>query len=236
MTQLLFALVLFAQPAQSAPGGGELADSGGVTGGGISLTLMISESQEALLGMSAGLRRASDILREARQSTDIVRMNCVNEKLTVIKGIIRIAEDAAQGLTEAVSRRNEDQAAYEHNKVKISLDRVNSLVVQAVNCIGSSATQSGETKVGVDLARSLRNKNVLATSDPMGDARTWGDDMVDGTQTDGLDEGTSNGEDAGDSVAGDGIGSGGAPGDVAPGGGGASEPPDVHLPNASRAN
>jgi hypothetical protein len=233
MTHLFYALVLLA--AQVAPNAGEPADVGGA-GGAMSLTQMVSETQEALLGMSAGLRRASDILREARQSTDIVRMNCVNEKLTVIKGIIRIAEDASEGLNEAVSRRNEDQAAYEHNKVKISLDRVNSLVVQAVNCIGSSATQSGETKVGVDLARGLRNKNVLATSDPMGDARSWGDDMVDGTQTDGLDEGASDGENAGDSVSGDGISEGGAPGDVAPSNGGASDPPDVHMPNASRAN
>ena len=188
---------------------------------------MVAEAQEAQLSMNQGMRRTVDILREARQGSDIVRMSCVNEKLTVIKGIIRISEDAFRGLTQASSRNDEDQASYEHNKIMISRDRVNSLTVQAVNCVGSSATATGETETQVDEARAIQNRNVLATKPVFGDSRSWQDSEVAQSDTDSTGSGDGDGDGdgsdesgaAGVSSTGGGLNSGGNIG-AAPGTGG----------------
>jgi hypothetical protein len=210
---------------------------------------MVAEAQEAQLSMNQGMRRTVDILREARQGSDIVRMSCVNEKLTVIKGIIRISEDAFRGLTQASSRNDEDQASYEHNKIMISRDRVNSLTVQAVNCVGSSATATGETETQVDEARAIQNRNVLATKPVFGDSRSWQDTEVAQTETEepGSDDGeegeggeagsagvdsTGGGLNAGGNIgAAPSTGSDGSGGDGS--GGGSTEPP---RPPASARN
>jgi hypothetical protein len=210
---------------------------------------MVAEAQEAQLSMNQGMRRTVDILREARQGSDIVRMSCVNEKLTVIKGIIRISEDAFRGLTQASSRNDEDQASYEHNKIMISRDRVNSLTVQAVNCVGSSATATGETETQVDEARAIQNRDVLATKPVFGDSRSWQDTEV--VQTETEEPGSGDGEEgeggeagsAGVDSTGGGLSAGGnigaAPstgGDGSGGGssgGGSTEPP---RPPASARN
>jgi hypothetical protein len=216
---------------------------------------MIAESQEAQLSMNQGMRRTVDILREARQGSDIVRMSCVNEKLTVIKGIIRIAEDAMRGLTQAAGRNDVDQASYEHNKIMISRDRVNSLTVQAVNCVGSSATATGDTKTEVDSAQAIQDRNVLATRPAFGDSRNWGDQTAPGQSNDepGQSEGEGEGEgsaegdqtgEVGQNATGGGLSSGGnvgtppsTGGDGGGGGsggdGGGTEPP---RPPASAYN
>ena len=135
----------------------------------------------------------------------------------------------------------------------ISRDRVNSLTVQAVNCVGSSATATGETQTKVDEARAIQNRNVLATRPVFGDSRNWQDNEVaqtepDSSSAEGGGDGASDDTDgsgaAGVSSTGGGLSTGGnvgAPpsnagggGDVSGGGGGGStEPP---RPPASASN
>ncbi|HBU48498.1 MAG TPA: hypothetical protein DEB46_09315 [Myxococcales bacterium] len=186
--------------------------------GGPSPQEMVGEAQESLQSMNRGLRRANDVGREARSAGDVVRMTCVNEKVTVIKGIIRIANDAVDSLSEAVAARDMDQATYEYNKVRVSVDRVNSLVVQAINCVGASATQTGDSQTSVDTSRKIKGRQVLNTVSEFGDPRDWGNQEVreggsgePGDGDDGSGSGTG-GESGGDDAGGDagGAASGGA--------------------------
>jgi hypothetical protein len=228
----LFAVsIIFAQVAPDTNPAGRSAASGE------RLPSMIAEAQEAQLSMNQGMRRTVDILREARQGSDIVRMSCVNEKLTVVKGIIRISEDAFRGLTQAASHNDVDQASYEHNKIMISRDRVNSLTVQAVNCVGSSATATGDTNTQVDEARAIQNRDILATKPVFGDSRDWQDSELPQSG-----EGSAEGEEGesgevGENATGGGLvegGNGGSlPGSGGGGGGGGGETP---RPPASAGN
>ena len=212
--------------------------------GGPSPQEMVGDAQESLQSMNRGLRRANDVGREARSAGDVVRMTCVNEKVTVIKGIIRIANDAVDSLSEAVAARDIDQATYEYNKVRVSVDRVNSLVVQAINCVGASATQTGDSQTSVDTSRKIEGRQVLNTVSEFGDPREWGNQEVreggsgepgDGEEGDRGDDGAgdrgddgaddaggaaSGGGEAGSSVTGGGIGAGQGVGQVGGGGNG----------------
>jgi hypothetical protein len=201
------------------------------------LPSMIAEAQEAQLSMNQGMRRTVDILREARQGSDIVRMSCVNEKLTVVKGIIRISEDAFRGLTQAASHNDVDQASYEHNKIMTSRDRVNSLTVQAVNCVGSSATATGDTQTQVDEAQAIQNRNILATKPVFGDSREWQDgELPQNGEGSAEGEGSESGEVGQDSTGGglvEGSNAGSLPSSGGGAGPGVGEPP---RPPASAGN
>src|SRR5689334_16326452 len=54
---------------------------------------MQTRSETMLKDMRDALRRVTEILGEARGSKDIVQLNCVNEKVTQIKGLLRISEE-----------------------------------------------------------------------------------------------------------------------------------------------
>src|SRR5688572_831719 len=54
----------------------------------------IRRSAEALTKMRQSLKEVIGKLEEARNSKDVVKLNCVNEKLTRIKGLLRISEQA----------------------------------------------------------------------------------------------------------------------------------------------
>lgn len=122
---------------------------------------MVSEANKSLEEMRAALSRAMDVLAKARESKDVIRLNCVNEKLTPMKGILKIAEDALIGLQENIATGNVEAASYEYSKIRISHEKVSTLMVQAVNCIGAEATYTGDTEVDLDV-----NPDVTGADDP----------------------------------------------------------------------
>lgn len=122
---------------------------------------MVSEANKSLTEMRAALSRAMDVLAKARESKDVIRLNCVNEKLTPMKGILKIAEEALIGLQENVATGNVEAASYEYSKIRISHEKVSNLLVQAVNCIGAEATYTGDTEVDLEV-----DPDVTGTDDP----------------------------------------------------------------------
>src|SRR5687767_415237 len=64
----------------------------------------VRRSGDALARMRNVLKDVLAKLEEARSSKDVVKLNCVNEKLTQIKGFLRISEQADVALQEAVAK------------------------------------------------------------------------------------------------------------------------------------
>jgi len=101
--------------------------------------------------MRETLKSVLQKLTEARQSKDVVRLNCINEKLTQIKGFIKIGEQADLGLQEAVAKQDSGEADHEFTKVEIAAQRVAQLRADAEACIGQVAYEgtNGHTQVDV---------------------------------------------------------------------------------------
>ena len=78
-----------------------------------------------------------------------MKLNCVNEKLTNIKGLLRISEQADIALQEAVAKNEEQGADHEFTKVTIAQNRVVQLRAEAEQCVGVLAFDVGNTSVVV---------------------------------------------------------------------------------------
>jgi hypothetical protein len=88
-------------------------------------------------------------LAEARDEKDIVKLNCVNEKLTNIKGLLKISEDGDVRMQEAIARRNPEEAAHEYEKISIARSKCEQLFAESEACVGELAVYAGDTQVEV---------------------------------------------------------------------------------------
>ncbi len=109
-------------------------------------------SSASVGGMRGSLREVLEKLEEARSTKDVVKLNCVNEKLTQIKGLLRISEQSDVQLQEAVSRKEATTADHEFIKVTIAKSKVDQLRAEAEQCIGQLAFRTDENlSVEVDV-------------------------------------------------------------------------------------
>ena len=115
----------------------------------------LQRSTEFLNQMRAGLKVVLSKLEEARASKDVVKLNCVNEKLTNIKGLLRISEQADISLQEAVAKKEEQGAEHEFTKVTIARQKIEQLKAESEQCVGQLAFETGPTEVIVEYPTDL---------------------------------------------------------------------------------
>lgn len=104
----------------------------------------LARSADALTRMRQVLRETLQKLEEARNTKDVVKLNCVNEKLTQIKGLLRISEQADVALQEAVAKGESAAADHEFTKVSIARQKVDQQRTEAEECIGQLAFRTDE--------------------------------------------------------------------------------------------
>ena len=103
-------------------------------------------SAEALVKMRTALKDVLSKLEEARNSKDVVKLNCVNEKLTQMKGLLRISEQSDIQLQESVAKKETATSEHEYTKVTIARGKVEQLRAEAEECIGQLAFRTDENQ------------------------------------------------------------------------------------------
>ncbi len=98
----------------------------------------LKSAEAHLEHMKQVTRQVLGRLEEARNEKDIVKLNCVNEKLTQIKGLLKVAEQADISLHEAISA-NDEGADSEFAKIGIARTKVEALRSDSEQCIGQLA-------------------------------------------------------------------------------------------------
>jgi hypothetical protein len=104
----------------------------------------ISRSAGYITQMRGTLKVVLAKLEEARNTKDVVKLNCVNEKLTQVKGLLRISEQSDVALQEAVAKKDQTSAEHEYTKVSIAQSKVEQLRGEAEQCIGQLAFRTDE--------------------------------------------------------------------------------------------
>jgi hypothetical protein len=116
----------------------------------------ITRSGAAVSRMRAVLSEVLGRLEEARATKDVVKLNCVNEKLTQVKGLLRISELADVAMQEAVAKKEDSAALHEYTKVSIASTKVVQLRAEAEQCLGQLAFRTDENlAVDVDVPEDL---------------------------------------------------------------------------------
>jgi hypothetical protein len=125
-----------------------------------------TRSNTMLLEMRQALERATKILGEARSTKDVQQLNCINEKLTQIKGLLRIAEQASVKMFQAIAERADDVTNGEFTKMTVASQKVHVLRAEADQCVGEQSIYAGDTEVQVEINPDIRAGDPTATPPP----------------------------------------------------------------------
>jgi hypothetical protein len=121
----------------------------------------LSRSNAAVGRMRSVLTEVLGRLEEARATKDVVKLNCVNEKLTQVKGLLRISEQSDVALQEAIAKKDTTAAEHEYSKVSIAKNKVEQLRTESEQCIGQLAFRTDE-----NLTVEVEVPSGLPTEDP----------------------------------------------------------------------
>ncbi len=112
---------------------------------------MISQSRGYQQGMGQILKRIGALQDTARKQKDIIKLNCVSDKLVQAKVNVSIADQAMTSLQEHVARADEGGRTHEFTRLTIINQKVTVLGAEAENCIGEDLSFVGATRVDLDV-------------------------------------------------------------------------------------
>jgi hypothetical protein len=140
---------LAAQPAPPTPDTPDIVAPGD-TRADLSPRERATETKRLLSEMEGDHVRVLQLQGAARKAKDVIKLNCVNEKLLAVKQLLNIAEAAQNDLTEAISGGDRAQQVHNYGQVKLAHERVVTERDEAEGCIGEEIVFVGPTAVDVD--------------------------------------------------------------------------------------
>lgn len=92
-------------------------------------------------------RRVSVMLDEARQERDIIRVTCVNDKLTQVNANLRTVELRLTNLQDAIAAQDASRRNHEFTVIAVLGQKFVVLDREAAQCIGQDIFETGSTRV-----------------------------------------------------------------------------------------
>lgn len=164
LTTMFIAGSVFAQGA--GPNGSASAplappSAGAAAGGGADISVkqrptltpdeMIAQGKQYIAGMNEVLKRTQGLQEEAKRQKDIIRLNCVTDKVVQVRANMNIADQSMASLQEAITRADEGERTHEFTRLTILNQKVTVLGAESENCIGEDLSFVGATRVDVEI-------------------------------------------------------------------------------------
>jgi len=112
---------------------------------------MLSQSKDYFKGMGEVVKRIQTLQDQAKREKDIIRLNCVTDKLVQARVNVNIGEQSMAALQEGVTRSDAGESTHEFTRLTIVNQKVTVLGAEAENCIGEDLSFVGATRVDVEV-------------------------------------------------------------------------------------
>lgn len=116
----------------------------------LSVGEMTKRSGTQVREMDAVIQAAFDSLEDARSEEDIQRVSCINDALTAMKGLLKLAEENMLSLRESAARGDDSAVQFEYIKIGIASDKFVELDAQVRSCGGAAMEGSIDGRPVVD--------------------------------------------------------------------------------------
>lgn len=104
----------------------------------------LAQAKEYVSNMQDTHRKVVALQDKAKVQKDIIKLNCVNDKLLQVRGHIAVADKAMTGLNDAIARSDEPGRQHEFGRITIIYQKVSVLGTEAGNCVGEEIFTLGE--------------------------------------------------------------------------------------------
>jgi hypothetical protein len=111
---------------------------------------MIKQGREYRANMDRVVTELQAMVEQARKQKDIIRLNCVMDKLAQVKVSMNIGDEAMQKLQEAVTRNDDGASLHEYTRMTIVNQKVQVLQNDGQSCVGAELNYVGATRVEVE--------------------------------------------------------------------------------------
>ncbi|AWV89787.1 hypothetical protein [Bradymonas sediminis] len=111
----------------------------------------LSRGADKIKQMRGTLAQTNKMLENVRsQDEDIIRVNCVNEKVASMKGFVKVAEQSYTSLNGAVSAKDDGAAKHHYTLISVGGEKVRTLASEAALCTGEEMRFTGTTEINVE--------------------------------------------------------------------------------------
>ena len=155
--------------AQPAPGGGEDKPDAEVSfrkGSQLTPQEQLAQAEIYISRMKKVQGEVEKLAKKAREDKDIIKLNCVNDKLIQIKGNMNLAEQTRDALKTAAATNDDGSRNHEFAKLTITYQKVTVLGQEAEACIGEDIAFVGQTQVDVEVDPDITKEDPTEEPDP----------------------------------------------------------------------
>jgi hypothetical protein len=142
----LAASVLIAAPLAYSQSGNAPVDATKLTP-----TETASRAKQFVSEMEATLKQIEGLQEVARKEKDLVRLDCINEKLVEYRKLLEVTAPADKNLKLAIKDNDNSGRIYNYTTISIAHERAMELSREAETCDGEVLTYAGDTVVEVEI-------------------------------------------------------------------------------------
>lgn len=152
------------EPGRSEPGGSQ---PGGSQPSTLSPQQMLERSRNTLERMQVGADAIRRQLAEARETRDVVKSLCLDDKLSQMDVARRSAADRVSGLEISVESANGERARHEFAVITALRERADALMAEANQCIGEETGAIGDASLVVTVDPEIADADPTIPTDTL---------------------------------------------------------------------
>jgi len=126
----------------------------------------VEEAQGIQRNGEALSRRLTSLLDEARRENDVIRVTCIDDKLTQVNAHNRTLGDRVESLQQAVQLGDEGRRNHEFTVISVLAQNLTELDRAAGECIGQDQFNTGTTRVTTTIDPTVPEEDPSAIAAP----------------------------------------------------------------------
>jgi hypothetical protein len=115
----------------------------------------LTQSKDYYKKMLETQKRIQQLQSKAKKDKDVVKLNCVNDKLTQVRGHMTVTDQSMASLTADIARSDDAARQHQFTRLTILYQKVVTLGTEAEQCIGEDVSYVGATRVDVEVDPSI---------------------------------------------------------------------------------
>jgi hypothetical protein len=115
----------------------------------------LAQSKDYYRKMQDVQKRVLLLQSKAKKDKDVVKLNCISDKLTQVRGHQLVTDQSMTSLNSAITRSDETARLHEFTRLSILYQKVVTLGTEAEQCIGEDVSYVGATRVDVEIDPSI---------------------------------------------------------------------------------
>ena len=141
--------LIYAAPGDPGEEAGDYTISSGAKVATLSPADMVTSGNEMMNNILSMLRHVTQLREKAEKEKDIIKLNCINDKLMPLKATANVADRQRKWLDDAIGASNDKDRFSAFADLTISHDKAKDLRDGADACVGDALTYIGKTDVQV---------------------------------------------------------------------------------------